>query len=87
MNRPKRRFGLPVSNVKESRLLLRCGMDRETLKVRRREKWPARDQIRSQGLVTLLNEGRKKAACRKSSSDRRAPGIHRRGAEAAVRRR
>ena len=48
MNRPKRRFGLPVSNVKESRLLLRCGMDRETLKVRRKEKWPARDQIRSQ---------------------------------------
>jgi hypothetical protein len=30
---------------------------------------------------------RKKAACRKSSSDRRAPGIHRRGAKAAVRRR
>jgi hypothetical protein len=39
------------------------------------------------GLVTLLNEERKKAACRKSSSDRRMPGVHRRGAEAAVRRR
>ena len=41
----------------------------------------------STGLVTLLNEERKKAACRKSSSDRSAPGVHRRGAEAAVRRR
>ena len=39
------------------------------------------------GLVTLLKEERKKAACRKSSSDRRTPGVHRRGAEAAVRRR
>jgi hypothetical protein len=39
------------------------------------------------GLVTLLNEERKKAACRKSSSDRRTPGVHRRGAEAAVHRR
>ena len=40
-----------------------------------------------EGLVTLLNEEREKAACRKPSSDRRTPGVHRRGAEAAVRRR
>jgi hypothetical protein len=43
--------------------------------------------IGDEGLVTLLKEERKKAACRKSSSDRRTPGVHRRGAEAAVRRR
>jgi len=41
----------------------------------------------SLGIVTLLNEERKKAACRKPSSDRRAPGVHRSGAEASVRRR
>jgi multimeric flavodoxin WrbA len=45
------------------------------------------DIIRGEGLVTLLNEERKKAACRKSSSNRSAPRVHRRGAEAAVRRR
>ena len=38
------------------------------------------------GIVTLLNEEREKAACRKPSSDRRTPGVHRRGAEASVRR-
>ena len=41
------------------------------------------------GLVTLLKEERKKAACRKSSGDYscRTPRVHRRRAEAAVRRR
>ena len=51
MNRPKRRFGLPVSNVKESSLLLRCGMDRETPKVRRKEKWPARGGLLGTDLI------------------------------------
>jgi hypothetical protein len=40
-----------------------------------------------EGIVTLLNEEREKAACRRPSSDRRAPGVHRRSAEATVRRR
>ena len=40
----------------------------------------------AEGLVTLLNEVRKKAAGGKSSSDRRAPSVHRRRAEASVRR-
>ena len=43
--------------------------------------------IHHTGLVTLLNEERKKAACHRPSRDRRAPSVHRRGAEAAVRRR
>ena len=41
----------------------------------------------SRGIVTLLNEERKKAASRRSSSGHRTPDVHRRGAEAAVRRR
>jgi hypothetical protein len=38
------------------------------------------------GIVTLLNQERKKAACLKSSSDCRSPDVQCRGAEAAVRR-
>jgi len=42
--------------------------------------------IRRGGFVTLLNEVRKKGTCREPSGDCRTPGVHRRCAEAAVRR-
>jgi hypothetical protein len=40
--------------------------------------------VASNGFVTLLNEEREKAAGGKPSSDRRTPGVHRCGAEAAM---